>query len=289
MIPTLGKHATAIILLGACALLTVLGQVKAADSQSPAWYVGVGAGLNWISNMNQEGWNRDHICYPVDDCTGNDIDGYRWFYDLDAERDSMFEIAIGRRFSNLRLELSANQRKNGIDQKFTNITYLDGSAITPDPTSDYTSQSMASIDNLLTRSLQPNVYYDFPLASSRITPYVGIGLGLSHVRLSRLFFRAEYSCSGACNAELSPPEVYNSWQDEHLSDSVFSKHLYAGADYKLNERFLLGLKLFYSLVNDMKDSGRYIEHPVPDLLNHTAISGIDHWSVTVNLKYFLGH
>ena len=147
---------------------------------------------------------------------------------------------------------------------------------------------MASIDNLLTRSLLPNVYYDFPLANSRITPYLGIGLGLSHVKLSRLFFRAEYSCSGKCNAELSPPGAYNSWQDENLSDIVFSKHLYAGADYRLNNGFLLGLKLFYSLVNDMKDTGRYIEHPVPDLLNHTTISGMDHWSVTVNLKYFLG-
>ena len=61
--------------------------------------------------MNQEGWNRDHICYPTDDCAGRDIEGYRWFYELDAQRDSMFEIAIGRRFSNLRLELSANRRK----------------------------------------------------------------------------------------------------------------------------------------------------------------------------------
>ncbi len=289
MMPTLGKQAIAIVVLGACALLTLLGQGKAAVSQRPVWYVGVGAGLNWISDMDQAGWNRDHICYPMDDCTGKDIGGYRWFYDLDAERDSMFEIAIGRRFGNLRLELSANRRKNDIDQKFTNITYLDGSAIMPDLNSDYTSQSTASIDDLVTQSFPLNVYYDFSLTSSRITPYVGAGLGLSHVKLTRLFFRSEYSCSGVCNAELSPPGAYNSWQDENLSDTVFSKHLYAGADYKLNERFLLGLKLFYSQVNDMKDTGRYTEHPVPDQLNHTKISGMDHWSVTVNLKYLFEH
>lgn len=276
------------VALGACAMLSVPSQGVATDLQSSGWYVGVGAGLNWISEMDQAGWNRDHICYPMDDCAGRDIGGYRWFYDLDAGAGSMFEIAVGRRLGNLRLELSANRRDNDIDQNFTDITYLDGSAIAPKPNSDYTSRSMASIEDLETWSLILNAYYDFPISHSRITPYVGAGLGLSHVKLSGLFFRSEYSCSGLCDAELSPPGAYNSWQDENLSDTVFAKHLYAGADYRLDDGFLLGLKLSYSLVNDMKDTGRYIEHPVPDLQNHTKISDMDHWSMTVSLKYFFG-
>ena len=147
---------------------------------------------------------------------------------------------------------------------------------------------MTSIDDLETRSLLLNVYYDFPLEHSKFTPYVGAGVGLSRIKLTGLFFRSEYSCSSGCDAELSPPGAYNSWQDESLTDTVMSKHLYAGADYSLSDRFLLGLKLSYSLVNSMKDRGYYIEHPVPDLPNHTRISDMDHWSLMLDLKYLLG-
>lgn len=284
------RQAIASVVLGVCVLLAAPGQGMAGESQPSGWYVGAGAGLNWISDMKQAGWNRDDICYPNDDCTGKaSIGGYRWFYDLDADRGSLFEIAIGRRFGNLRLELSANQRENDIDQEFTSITYLDGSAIVPKEMSNYSSQTTVSIDDLKTRTLLLNVYYDFPLAHSRVTPYVGAGVGLSYTKLSGLFFRAEYSCTSGCSATPPEAEYYNSWQDEDLSDTVFSKHLYAGADYSLDDRFLLGLKASYSLVNDMRDKGRYIDHPILGQLNQTRISDMDHWSLTLDLKYLFGH
>lgn len=275
--------------LGVCVALGVSGQGMAGESQRSGWYAGAGAGVNWISDMEQAGWNRDTICYPTDDCTGKaSIGGYRWFYDLDAGRGSLFEIVIGRMFGNLRLELSANQRENDIDQEFTGITFLDGSAIMPDTTGNYTSSSTTTIDDLRTRTLLLNVYYDFPLAQSRITPYLGAGVGLSFVKLSGLFFSSEYSCTSGCDADLSPEE-YNSRQDESLSDTVFSRHLYAGADYSLDDRFLLGLKLSYSLVDDIRDKGRYLEHPIPDQINRTKISDMDHWSLTLGLKYLFSH
>ena len=284
------RQAIASVVLGICILLAVPGQGMAGEPQPSSWYVGAGAGLNWVSDMKQAGWNRDDICYPNNDCTGKaSIGGYRWFYDLDADRGSMFEIAIGRRFGNLRLELSVNQRENDLDQEFTGITYLDGSAIVPKEMSSYSSQTTVSIDGLKTRTLLLNIYYDFPLAHSRITPYLGAGVGLSHVRLSGLFFRDEFSCTSGCSATPSEAEYYDSWQDEDLSDTVFSKHLYAGADYNLGDRFLLGLKVSYSLVNDMRDKGRYIEHPIPGQPNHTKISDMDHWSLTLDLKYLFGH
>ena len=79
--------------LGVCVALGVSGQGMAGESQHSGWYAGAGAGVNWISDMEQAGWNRDTICYPTDDCTGKaSIGGYRWFYDLDADRGSLFEI-----------------------------------------------------------------------------------------------------------------------------------------------------------------------------------------------------
>lgn len=281
------RRAGEMMLLG---LAVLLGAPAMADgAQHSGWYVGVGLGANWLSDMNQDGWNRDTFCYPVDDCSNKDtIEGYHWFYDLDADRGSLFELAVGRGFGNVRLELSANRRENDLGQKFTGITYLDGSQILPDSMSNYTSRSETSIDRLRTQTLQLNAYYDFPLAHSRVTPYLGVGVGLSDVKLYGLFFRSRHACTRGCDAELSPPGAYDSWQDEDLSDTVFSMHLHAGADYSLGDRLLAGLKLTYSEVDDMRDTGRYIEHPLPDELNHTKIRDMDHWSLTLGLKYLLG-
>ncbi len=281
------RRACGMVLLGLGVLLGA--PAMAENAPHPGWYVGVGLGVNWLSKMDQAGWNRDSFCYPMDDCSNRDtIEGYRWFYDLDTDRGNLFEVVIGRGFGNVRLEVSANRRENDIDQKFTDITYVDGSPILPDPTSNYTSQSEATIDRLRTQTLQLNAYYDFPLAHSPITPYMGVGVGLSDVKLYGLYFRSEYSCTSGCDAKLSPPEAYNSWQDEDLSDTVFSMHLHAGADYSLGDKLLLGLKLTYSEMDDMRDTGRYIDHPLPDELNHTKISDMDHWSLTLGLKYRLG-
>ena len=45
-----------------------------------------------------------------------------------------------------------------------------GSATTPLLGSSYESSATARVDDLTTRTLSANVYYDFPLARSRITP-----------------------------------------------------------------------------------------------------------------------
>ena len=272
--------------LGCLLMVAVPGSGMAAEPRDSGWYVGAGAGVNWISDMKQAGWNRDTVCYPEDDCDDRDVGGYRWFYDLDADTGSLLEIAVGRSFGNLRLELSASLRENDIDQEFTGITYLDGSTRVAKATSNYSSKTRASVDDLETRTLSLNAYYDFPLEDSRITPYLGAGVGVSYVKLSGLVFEAEYACSAGCDYQ--PAEYYNSFQDESLSDTVFSKHLHVGADYDLGDGFLLGMKLSYSMVDDMRDKGYYVDHPIPDLPNHTKIRDMDHWSLSLGLKYLFG-
>ena len=155
------RSSCGMILLGLGVLLGTPGM--AGDAQHSSWYVGAGIGANWMADMNQSGWNRDTICYPDWDCSNRaSIDGYRWFYDLDADRGNLFELVIGRGFGNVRLEVSANRRENDIDQKFADITYFDGSQPQLDSMSNYTSQSEATMDRLRTQTLQLNAYYDFP-------------------------------------------------------------------------------------------------------------------------------
>ena len=69
------------------------------------------------------------------------------------------------------------QRKNDVEQKFTDITYLDGSRSMARPVSNYQSRTSTTIDDLTTRTLSLNAYYDFSLPGSRFTPYVGAGVG----------------------------------------------------------------------------------------------------------------
>ena len=198
------------------------------------------------------------------------------------------EISVGRTFGAFRLELALAQRKNDLEQKFTDITYLDGSRSMRAQDSNYESRSSGGVDELTTRTLSLNAYYDFSIAGSRFTPYVGAGVGVSFLELSGLYFESWYSCKDP-STDCDMPERYNSRQYEDLSDTVLSTHLHAGLDYRMSERMQLGVKLTYSMVGDMEDAeGGYDFHPVAGLSNFTTISGMNHWSVMFGVKYFFG-
>ncbi len=278
------------VALALCAILSTSGASAAQEAKPFGWYVGLGVGINKASGIEQAGHNRDNICYPEDDCShldGGAPDGYRWYYDLDADDGAAFEISIGRAFGSIRMELALAQRKNDIEQKFTDITYLDGSRIMGRPVSNYQSRASTTIDDLTTRTLSLNTYYDFPLTGSRFTPYLGAGVGVSFVELSGVYFQAWYSCKNPA-ADCDMPEQYNGRQNEDLSDTVFSAHLHAGLDYRVSEKMLVGVKLTYSMVGDMEAKGDYDFHPVPDLTNTTEITGMNHFSLMFGVKYFFG-
>ncbi len=267
-------------------LCVAAGQSLAQETKWSNWYLGANVGMNWTSSLLQEGHNRDTTRYPDHDSvnwTDRSPEGYRWFYHLDADRAPAFEISIGRMFSNTRVELGAAQRRSGIEQHFTNITYLDGSPVLPNPDSPVQSSSTASIDNLTTRTLQLSAYYDFPLAETKLVPYVGAGAGLSKSRISDLYYYGQYSCKPG--AECSDPSQYDSLQDVNASDTDISGHVHAGVDYRLSQRFLLGMKLTYSRFGNINDENTYIKHKISDLTNTTEFRGIEQWSLTVGLKY----
>ncbi|MCY3825632.1 MAG: outer membrane beta-barrel protein [Nitrospinae bacterium] len=277
--------------LAVCAFLSAAGAGYAQETKPAGWYVGLGLGINKTSTLEQAGHNRDNTCYPEDDCShlaGGAPEGYRWYYDLDADDGAAFEISVGRTLGAFRLELALAQRKNDVEQKFTDITYLDGSRSMPRPVSNYESRASASVDALTTRTLSLNAYYDFSLAGSRFTPYLGAGAGVSFVELSGVYFEAWYSCKNPAS-DCDMPEQYNGRQNEDLTDTVLSAHLHAGLDYRMSDKMQLGLKLTYSVVGDMEDvKGGYDFHPVAGLSNFTTISGMNHWSVMFGVKYFFG-
>ena len=269
------------------------GEAGAATERS-GWYIGGGIGANWTSRMDQEGWNRDTYCYPDSgSCAAPgpsaDIPGYRWMYDLDLDAGTAFEISVGRMFNNWRLELSAAQRNNAIDQQFKDITYSDGRRDPAPPRNNVQSNAMARIDDLTTRTLSVNAYYDFTNVFKRITPYVGVGLGVAFVEISGVHFSTRYEDTTDPARNLSG---FNSTQDADLSDTVFVGNFYGGADYSLTAETLLGVKLTYSLMGDLEHTGTYSVHPMhaqdPAFPNHNTFSGPRQFSVMFTMKYLFG-
>lgn len=284
--------------VGAIVMVFALSGDVNAETERSSWYISGGVGVNWTGDMDQVGWNRDTYCYP-DSCNApgrsqtisdRDIPGYRWSYNLDVGVGSAFEIAIGRAFNRLRLEISAAQRKNDVDQQFTGITYLNGRQTYPRPEGNtVVSNSMARIDDLTTRTLSFNAYYDFLDTLPMITPYLGVGLGVAFVEISGVYFSSDYQDPDNPRRDLS---FYNSRKDSDESDTVLVGNLYAGADYSLTDETLLGLKFTYSMMDDVEDTGDYLYHPVhednPAFTSHENFSGPRQWSVMVTVKYLFG-
>ena len=278
----------------------VLGMIFLASGEAGAeagrsgWYIGGGIGANWTNQLDQAGWNRDTYCYPDSAACATpgpstDIPGYRWAYNIDSDAGSAFEISVGRMFNRWRLELSAAQRNNAIAQKFKSITFLDGRVDTAPPGNTVTSNSMTRIDDLTTRTLSVNAYYDFTDVFERITPYVGVGLGVAFVEISGVHFSTRYEDTADPARDLSG---FDSRQDADLSDTVFVGNFYTGADYNLTVETLLGMKLTYSLMGDIEHTGGYAMHPMhaqdPAFTNNNTFSGPRQFSVMFTVKYLFG-
>ena len=262
------------------------------------WYVGGGIGPNWASDIDQEGWNRDPLCYPTDACFDADpipeISGYRWRYDIAASVGAAFELSAGRIFERTRLELSFAQRKNGLDQMFRSITDYEGTPMEERRGGTVASTTRTSIDNLTVRSLALNAYYDFPVNDrAHFSPYVGAGLGPVFVKVSGLHFSNEYADTSGNASTYDPPlPFYNSRQDADLSDTVLAGHLHAGVDYSLTDKTLLGLKLTYSLMGGMEVRDGYSLHPLHardlDFPNHNTFRGARSWTLAFTVKRLFG-
>ncbi len=284
-----------------CLFLVSATEAVAQERRTSGWYVSGGLGGNLTYGLDQSGSNTESTCYPTSACFDmmlRDIPGYRWRYDPSADRGIGFDLAIGRIFDRTRIEVSYAHRRNRVDQgPPLEITYLDGSTAGASSLLGLGLVQAAStnfFEDLVTRTVSLNAYYDLPIGPQRITPYVGVGTGIAFVNLTRIFFSIEYSEPSGEGTFFDPPlSFYNSKQDTELSDMVFAGHVYAGAGYGLNDRAAIGLKAAYSRVDDVEHTGTYEYHPHfytdPSLTNKNTFSATNHWSVTLNVRFTFGN
>ncbi len=296
------KSTAAGFMMAILLLLVPAAETAAQDRRTSGWYVSVGLGGSLVSGLDQSGFNTDGLCYPTSACfdldVPPDIPGYRWRYDPSTDQGIGFDAAVGRVFDRTRLEVAFAQWRNNVDQgPPLAVTFLDG---TSEGSSSFLglglleSTSTAFIDDLLTRAVTLNAYYDLPFGSRRITPYVGVGTGIAFVNLTRVYYLGEYSNPPGSGVVYDPPlSFYNNKQDTGLSDTVFAGHVYAGADYSLNERATIGLKAAYSRVDDTEHTGTYEFHGYfetdPSFTNYNTFSATNHFSLTLNVRVLFGN
>ena len=289
-----GRYGVAAVLVVVVMFGSGMSHARAEGSRPSGWYIAVGAGASRAAMMKQAGHNDDTTCYPNDDCShlpGGMPAGYNWSYFLHPDIAPAFELAIGRTFHPVRLELSVSRRTFDLEQEFTGLSYADGSARVPARDSGYASSTTAGVDDLTVHALLLSAYYDVPLSGSRVTLYLGAGVGLSFAELSGLHYRSRYAC--ADDVRCRQPERYNGRQNVDLTDTVPSVHAHAGFDYRLGDRLLLGLKLTSSWMDDMRQRDAYADHAVPGMTSFTRISGvsgaaINYGTLLLTVKYLLG-
>ena len=284
--------------LSLCPISVASSRSEPAQPPRSGWYVGATVGLNRASDIDQEGWNRDTFCYPTDACFDLNpipqISGYRWRYNVEAARGNTFEISIGRLFDRKRLALSLAQKKNGLNQVFRSVTNYDGNPMEDRRGGTVESNDRSSIDHLIVRTLSFNAYYDFPDAYRGISPYLGGGLGAAYVEMSGVHYSNDHRETSSNARVYDPPlSFYNSRQDGDLSDVVFAGRLHAGADYRVHDRTLLGLKLTYSILGSINVRSGYSIHPMhsrdPDFPNHNTFTGARHWTLALRVKRLFGN
>ena len=278
----------------------VLGSPAPARSQETAggwtssgWYLGGSVGETWAGELDQDGWNRDTICYPDHACFDAAptpaVSGYRWRYGVGASSGVGYEIAVGRIFGRARLELSLAQRRHGLDPMFRSLSYYEGRPVVARLGGTVVSHAQASIDHLRVRTLALHAYHDLRVAYGRVVPYVGIGAGPAFATVSGVRFSARYEDVSADAAAYDPPlSFYDGSLDKDLSDTVPAAHLHAGADYVLDSRMRLGLRLTYSILGPVEDDGGYSLHPMhaenPEFRNHTTFTGARDLTLALTLK-----
>ncbi|MCY4255337.1 MAG: outer membrane beta-barrel protein [Gammaproteobacteria bacterium] len=287
------------ILACACFLLALApgsgAQEPGAGEARAGWYVAAAFGGSRSDGLKQEGRNRENRCYPRMGCFGQEsataIPGYRWGYDIDLGGSAIIELSAGRRLNRARVELSAGRHRSGADQIFTGLSFRDGSQVPPQALgSTIDSSSETTIDQIKTRYLTLDAYYDFPNAWGALSPYLGAGLGRASMEVAGLRYSERYF--DPAGDDYDPPlSFYTSVQNADIKGSVSIWRLHAGADYDLGANTLLGLKLSYSATGSYERAVPYETHPEhsidPGFTNTTRFHGQRNWSVSLSMKRLL--
>ncbi len=182
---------------GICAVVMASGAV-AQDAPEDGFYIRAGAGLSFLSNLDQEFTHNPFVVSVVTPPSGQIVDSNAGFI---ASAALGFDYTEG-----IRTELEYRYASNGVET----VTPIGGfdPAIGPSPFPPRGSDGSVNGHFVLS-----NFYYDFR-SSSRLTPFIGLGVGGAFVgveggeRDAALAYQGRAGISYAFNGGLTADVEY---------------------------------------------------------------------------------
>ena len=215
-------------------------------------------------------------------------------------------LALGYRKENFRAEGEYFYR-SAIHES-TDVPF--DSATNYDPGTDPGFRTvMDAVDDVLSHNLFANFYYDFH-SHSKLTPYLGIGVGFAKVSLAyRTFWHRTndpehitvFDTEGLTGDELAKAQALNreiagttTADRAKLSDQLLGYQAVAGLDYQVSDPVTIGLKFRWASFGEFDDESAY-----DSLRDHASVAGnppvpvtyyvktddIQFWGISLNMKY----
>ena len=243
-------------------------------------YISGDFGMNFGSSMTLDGHDNDRasICDEyinpayasvTDDGSGNNCTspqgrGDGWNSRHSSDEGPLFALALGFDMpdSMIRTELEYFHRDTGYDDTSdvagatgNLFAKIDGEILTATQT----------VDSVTSHNLFANLYLDFDNAG-RLTPYIGIGIGLGFTEMGygAVFQRnidpAAIDTGGRQpNAAEIKANLAGTTTVEHeeLDDTLFGYQMMAGLDYQLTDHLVLGVKGRWVEYDSFKDGDEW--------------------------------
>ena len=307
------------VLITACvlALLAVQAPVQAAGL-----YISGDFGMNFGSSLDSNGATNDRasICDEyinpsyasvADDGQGKSCTdpargrGDGWDNRFSSDEGPLFALALGYRLagSPLRAELEYFHRDTGYDETSPIPSAV---GVNLDKIAQEIVTATDRIDSMTSHNVFANLYLDFA-GNGRITPYLGVGVGLGFTDVDYGSVWSRNPDPAAIGTGAGLPNVDEIRQnlagttsvvDDELSDTLFGYQLMAGLDYALTEHLVAGLKARWVHYEDFRETGIVWDplrsHP-PYLRKSGAdrekvegafkLRDIELWAISLNLKY----
>ena len=227
---------------------------------------------------------------PLEQCQPRELPASPNSFDLDA--GWLFGVNAGYAFGNWRLEAEWFHRRHS-GEHLPLVVPGDSKQV------EFTERS-EEIDEMRGNNLFANLHYDVGgLDSAKLTPFVGVGLGLMRTEMDYRGVSIRNSDPQALLSLGRNPNAagLTSRADEKMKDNLFGFQFIAGLDYALSERRALTVKFRYANVFD--DFGNHDNEwkPLRDHESTVAPGGapvryginaedLGFWTLSVGLKFF---
>ena len=232
---------------------------------------------------------------PLEHCSPGALPGSPNSFDLGT--GFLAGVNLGYAVHDFRLEAEYFRREQSGERLALNVP--------GDPKQAEFVERSEKISDFRADNFFANIYYDFRhMLSARVTPYLGVGLGIMRVQM-------DYSGASIRTNNRETLHVLGrnrnaaglaSLADEVLSDTLFGYQWIAGLDYAWSERFSVGLKLRYGdSFSDFKDGDNAwkLLRGHDSTVGPTTATGanlpvryairaddLNFWGISLNLKYF---